>query len=483
MLLRRTNSITEVGTGRRIDAGRIGEEIARRASVLSGFGVAPGKRVAILHGGTIDFFADLFAIWRCGGCALVINPKATAFEIGNILAASPVAAILTDGKPRELSAGPVLCLRDEKGGGQGAGESRMVLDDEALILYTSGTTGEPKGVVHTFRSLLARVALNQQFISAEETRTALCILPTHFGHGLIGNCLTTLANGGELCLFAPSGALELATLAKIVAQHHITFFSSVPSAWKVILASSGKPERGVLRRVSIGSAPLSAEMWRAAMEWSGTDQVVNVYGITETANWICGASAREFEPEDGLIGRMWGGEARVLGPDGELADGGEGELAVQTPALMKTYDRQPELTAAVLRGGWFYTGDQGSIDDRGCIRLTGRLKYQINYGGMKIQPEDIDLLLEKHEWVHEACAFGVPDPIAGEVAGVAVVFSKTVPVGEDEAMKQIKAWSAERLNSEKLPRKWFLLDEIPKTDRGKLNRNVVAEACAKMRVR
>ena len=347
------------------------------------------------------------------------------------------------------------------------------LDDPALILFTSGTTGAPKGVTHSFRSLLARTALNRAHIGDANLARALCVLPTHFGHGLIGNCLTPLFAGTNLFLHSGMGVKAVPGLGALLAENDITFMSSVPTFWKIALKLAKPPPRQTLRQIHIGSAPLSAELWRSVQSWSGSDNVHNMYGITETANWLAGASARELDPEDGLIGKMWGGSAAVVDDGGEFRSAGEGELAVQTPALMTGYLKRADLTSEVLRDGWFHTGDTGRIDEDGVIRLIGRRKSEINRAGMKVHPEEIDMLLERHPQVLEACAFGVPDDISGELVGAAV----TLRDNAEPDKAQLRAWCAERIKADCVPDKWYFMAEIPKTERGKVNRETVMRAC------
>ena len=155
----------------------------------------------------------------------------------------------------------------------------------------------------------------------------------------------------------------------------------------------------------------------------------------------------------------------VVNDNGEIIDNGKGEIIIQSPSLMNGYLSLPDLTAKVLRDGYFYTGDIGEISD-GVLRLAGRQKFEINKGGLKVNPEDIDILLETNVIIREACAFGMEDDFAGEVVGVAIV------INEDSnfQLESLKNWLGERLSREKLPTKWFLLDEISKTDRGKINR-------------
>ncbi len=156
------------------------------------------------------------------------------------------------------------------------------------------------------------------------------------------------------------------------------------------------------------------------MQWSGQNNVCNMYGITETANWVAGASSSEYEPDNGLVGKMWGGEAAVINKEGQRHINGEGEIVLKPPSLMQGYFQRSDLTELVMQDGWYRTGDWGSIDENGVIRLLGRTKTEINKAGIKILPEEIDLLLEGHPAVLEACAFGVADAISGETVAAAV---------------------------------------------------------------
>lgn len=476
----RLGAITDLRRGDVWPANQLATEVARRARVLAKLGVGPGNHVVIAHGGTPSFFADLFAVWRRGACAVCVNVRLTTSELSNIVEfVTPSAVLVDDGT---ISDGdgidvPVLCTGDEKALDEQSSPGTLSLDDLALILFTSGTTGVPKGVVHTFRSLSARIALNQAFIGAARMTTSLCLLPTHFGHGLIGNCLTPLFAGGDLLLFADSGPRAAAKLGAILTEHRVTFMSSVPTVWKIAFKTGRPPEESHLQQVHVGSAPLSADHWRAIADWTGTDNVVNMYGITETANWAAGASARQWAAEDGLVGTMWGGSAAIKDAEGENhdIDGGEGEILLQTPSLMTGYHKRPDLTDQVLRDGWYHTGDIGRIDGGGIIRLTGREKEEINHAGIKVHPAELDLLLERHPEVVEACAFGVPDDISGEVVGVAIQAMD----GADIGAGTLRRWCAERIKPEGIPQKWYFIAAIPKTDRGKINRKAVMEYCLK----
>ena len=470
-------SVTDLVSGKRLTGAELCAEALRRAAILAGHRLGPGRAALITHGGTPDFFCDLFAVWQLGAIAACANPGLTRDELATVAGFLAPRVILANegfahGQGLTM---PILELKRE--GGSAAlsvpAEVSAELDDTALLLFTSGTTGAPKGVAHSYRSILARLALNRAHIGVADLARTLCVLQTHFGHGLIGNCLTPLFAGADLYLHGAGGLATAASLSRLIDDHAIRFMSSVPSFWKIALKAGKAPRNGSLARVHIGSAPLGADLWRQVMGWSGTDRVVNMYGITETANWVGGASAAEGGPADGLIGRLWGGQAAILTADGRHVAEGEGEILLQTPSLMQGYWQRPDLTRTVLQSGWFHTGDIGRLDASGTLRLVGRQKDEINRAGMKINPAEIDLFLERHPQVAEACCFAMADEVSGEVVAAAIR-----PLENDSlSPAELRAWCLERIRRELVPERWFLLAEIPKTDRGKINRNNVRQFC------
>ena len=187
---------------------------------------------------------------------------------------------------------------------------------------------------------------------------------------------------------------------------------------------------------------------------------------------MAGASSRVDGINDGLVGRTWGCSVAVVDDEGVIHSTGEGEIAVQSPSLMSGYLDRPDLTAAVLRDGWFRTGDRGSVDDRGRIWLRGRLKEEINRAGRKVQPVEIDMLLESHPEVAEACTFGIPDAVSGEVIGVAIRLRK----GAIANPPVLQAWCRNQANRAIVPERWFIVDAIPRNARGKVDRAAVRRA-------
>lgn len=488
--------LSEPLTGRHWDQATVIEQWRRRLRFYTRNGVAAGNRVFLHYGNTPEFFVDLVALWSLGACVVPIDPRLTAFEIETLAEAASPRFSLWAGTP-ELGVGRALAgvgvevLDAAEAEAEPAYEgappaARIHLDDDALILFTSGTTGAPKGVVHTHRSLRARWAALRQSLGLDPFGRTLCLLPSHFGHGLICNSLFPWLSGRHLFILPPFKADLLLQLGAILDEHRITFMSSVPTVWRLALKTATPPRAATLRRVFCGSAPLSAHLWTEIREWTGTAAVWNAYGITETGSWLAGTSVGEFTPEDGLVGETWGGVVRVLrtrDAGAQLTEsdacsaGDNGYVWVNTPALMRGYLGRDDLTADVVAGGWFLTGDIGFVDERGWLYLRGREREEINKGGMKVYPGDIDAVVERFAETVDVCTFAVEDNLLGEDIGVAIVLRRT----EEETLRSLHQWMAQRLAKHQMPKRWYIVDEIPRTSRGKVNRAAVAAACASLR--
>ncbi len=480
-------NLAEPVSGRRWDRAAISREVALRIARFQRHGLLRGDRVFLPFGNRLEFFAELLAIWRLGACAVPIDARLTPFEITTLVgAASPRLAVVddaTDPAVRTALAGlniPAIDTTDTGDAMATAGLSH--LDDDALILFTSGSTGAPKGVVHTHRSLRARwISLRDQLgITAFER--SLCMLPTHFGHGLICNCLFPWLSGQDLFITPPFRPDIIMRLGPLLDDNRITFMSSVPSVWKMALKLSRRPKAATLRRVHVGSAPLSAHMWEDIRAWTGTRQVCNAYGITETGSWVAGLANADVPAEDGLVGEAWGAVVKVLRTSetsapleagDECALGESGYVWLNTPALMKGYFQRDDLTGKAVIDGWFFTGDIGVLNERGQLLLRGRERDEINKGGMKIYPADIDAVVERFERANDVCSFALDDDIYGQIVGMAVVLADQ----NDGTVRALHAWMTTHLAEPKMPARWWAVDEIPRTSRGKINREAVKAAC------
>jgi acyl-coenzyme A synthetase/AMP-(fatty) acid ligase len=232
-------------------------------------------------------------VWALGGTAACIDQALTKNEIETLVEfVQPSALLVGDVAIAAQINVPILEL-DRVAGSITASApiSANNPNDPALILFTSGTTGRPKGVVLSFQALLTRIALNRAAIGCASRMTTLVTLRTSFGHGLIGNALTPLLSGGDIVLH-PLGQRLAGDLGRIIDEFRIGFLSFVPAFWRLALKLSAAPSKNELARIHVGSAPLGADLWARIVEWSRAE-VVNCYGITELANWVAGASSRD----------------------------------------------------------------------------------------------------------------------------------------------------------------------------------------------
>ena len=459
--------------------------VERRCALLTHHRFGVNDIALVVHANSVEFLADLLAIWHLGGCAACLEPSASERELTSVVETlQPRVTLVARDSALVVPTGlQTLCLHDNvddqvrSRSTAPVPQSRTVADEAALILFTSGTTASPRAVVHTYRALRARLSLNVAQIGRADLRRTLCVLPTLFGHGLIGNCLTPLYAGADLVLCAGAGLEVAARLGAIIDEHRITFFSSVPALWRMVLRLASAPEHGSLVRVHVGSAPLTGNLWRDIQAWCRTTNVVNAYGITEAANWVAGASGAQYVPRDGLVGKLWGGLAAVLTESGELRSAGHGELLIKTPSLMRGYFGQPQLSAATMHGGWYRTGDLVDIAADGTLFLGARLGLVINRAGINLHPEEIESVLIEHPHVLDACAFGVPDPFGGESLGCAVALDPGVMI----QVAELAQWCAQRIRPGAVPDRWWILARIPRDERGKISRRDIARDCLQVK--
>ncbi len=448
-------------TGRVWDAKRFKAETRKRAGFLKEFGIQSGDPVFIYHNNSLEFLADLFSLWSLGAAAAALNPALTVSELKNLCQFSgPKAILIGPGKTIKADFGtPVLDLSGENHKGI---EISPGAQDFKLILYTSGTTSKPKGVVHTRASIEAKIKINIEHFGRGVFRRSLCVLSSHFVAGLFSSILTPLAAGGKVFLYPDPGVKGAGCLGQLIDRHEITMINTVPTLWNIILKASPGPNNKSLELVSAVSAPLSEGMKKAITEWTGVEGVVGLYGTTETGGWNTHSS--NLKP--GSVGKVLGGEAAVIERDGTIKPEGQGELLLKTPAMMAGYDRRPDLDHEAFQKGWFKTGDTAEIESDGFIFIKGREKTQINRAGIKIIPEEIEGLLETHPAVRAACVFSYPDPVMGE--GVAALIEPSE--GKTIDFSALRQWCKSRIRTIAVPEKWFSVAEIPRNERGKINR-------------
>ncbi len=336
-------------------------------------------------------------------------------------------------------------------------------EDEAFIFYTSGTTGNPKGVLLTHYNALHAVASLDQGLGQERgAEVALIFLPIFHVNAMF-SCIAGINNGVKIALRQGFSASEF---WEIVERYRVTFWSAVPAIYNILLQMPENAEGRDLSSVKFGicgAAPMPIETFKKFEETFGI-KIIEGYGLTE------GTVASAINPVDGKrkigsIGKpLPGQQIKILDDDGaELPAGGVGELCVGGGNVMKGYLRKPEANAETLRGGWLRTGDMAYMDDEGYFFIVDRKKEMIIRGGENIYPKEIDNLLFSHPKILEAAVVGVDDDIMGEEVKAFVVTKPGETLTEDD----VRSFCKENLASFKVPRYVEFIDELPKNIIGK----------------
>ena len=341
----------------------------------------------------------------------------------------------------------------------------MPLDD-ALLMYTSGTTGRPKGVVHTHASLLAggwTVTIAHKLTPEDR---GFGVLPFYHINGLCVSVIGSLVSGGSLAMVPRFSASRFWRQAEDGA---ITWFSVVPTIISHLLHGKAQPSEALLQRLRFGrsaSSALAVETQTAFQNRFGLP-IVETMGMTETAAQCLSNPLDPAQQKIGSPGYGIGNEGRIADENGAvLPVGEEGEIQFRGPNVMKEYLKNPDVTRETFIGDWLRSGDLGRMDADGFIYVTGRLKELIIKGGENIAPREIDEALYEHGDVVEAAAFARPCPHYGERVEAAVRLSE----GSVATAEELTELCVARVGKFKAPDKVHLLPELPKGPSGKIQR-------------
>ncbi len=459
----------------------LAEQVESLAAQFSGAGLKAGEVVAIILPNGVEFLVVFLALTRARLVAAPINPADKSAEFRFFMAAGQARAVIAEsGNSAAVEAAVALALpiwqpRLEPSGivtlPQLSPSSRSVdapnFDDVALLMYTSGTTGQPKAVPLTHRNVLCSAVNIASHYALTPVDRSLVVMPLFHGHGLIGAGLSTLATGGALIVpphFSASGFWPL------FHEYHATWYTAVPTIHQVLLMradSDGAPDRGArfIRSCSAALAPIVL----ANLEKRFGAPVVEAYGMTEAAHQVASNPLPPLPQKPGTVGFGTAVEIAIIDGIGKrLPANAPGEVVVRGTSVMSGYRNNPEANADAFIDGWFRTGDIGVLDSDGYLSLTGRIKEMINRGGEKISPEDIEAVLLEHPAVAEAAAFGVPDAKYGEEVLAAVVLK-----GPADA-EGLKAFCGARLADFKVPKTIYITSALPKNATGKIERRELA---------
>lgn len=341
----------------------------------------------------------------------------------------------------------------------------------AVILYTSGTTAQPKGVELTFGNLHSNcVDCIHSILNTDAPQKFLNILPPFHVFGLTANVLIPVfmrASVYAIPRFNPIASV------RAVAEQHITVILAIPSMYAAMLrvkSAAADTFKDIYIAIS-GGEPLPDSVWTGMRERFGLT-LGQGYGLTETSPVI--AATRKDEILPGIVGRpIRNADVRIVDDHGNaLPAKTDGEIIMRGPGLMKGYFRKPEETAKVIdKDGWFHTGDIGRFDERGMLAITGRLKEMLIIGGENVFPREIEAVLEQHEGVLQAAVIGIQDGLRGETPIAFVLPKKDAEPKEDE----LRAFARQRLASFKTPRRVIVREDLPTGPTGKILKRKLRE--------
>lgn len=463
---------------------RLLEEVDELARTFAAIGVGQGDSVAFVLQNGPECIKSLLAIASLGAAVAPLNPAYTreeyAFYIGDI---SPRVVVVAAGEgdaAREAVSSEAV-LVDAAAGSDGrielsidgssirAASARSFAgpDDIGLILHTSGTTSRPKQVPLLQRNLVASAQTIASFYELGAHDVSLCVMPLFHIHGLVASTLAAFASGGSVV--APRRIAPRRVWQQL-AEHGVTWFSAGPTLHHMLLDRVGEAAAPVsLRFTRSCSSALSASLFERAEEIYGVP-MLEAYGMTEASHQMSSNPPPPGERLVGSVGIATGTDIGIVDSDLRFLGSGEtGEVCVRGSGVTPGYLRNPEANAEAFFDGWFRTGDRGTLDETGYLTLVGRLKEMILRGGENISPLEVEDALLTHASVAEAVVFGVPDEKYGETVAAAITLAAEVT--EDELV----SYSRARLAAFKVPSAIHILDEIPRTPTGKVQRRRISE--------
>jgi long-chain acyl-CoA synthetase len=501
---------------------QINQNSNRLGNALKSLGVKKGDRVGVQLLNCPQLMVAFFALFKIGAILVPVNPSLRVHDLTYLYQDAGMTILISsldyleNIKEARLEAKELqqIILIEETVPQDVLSYNKLIQnqptelaieetdnDDTAVMIYTAGTTGNPKGVMLTHYNWYTHVSgyydlvlLDSWGVSAHgpvqerdggqnqtagktapqieevygvtRNRISLITLPLFHGYGVFALSLEFLT-GGKLILLSRWDTEEA---MKRIEQYQITEFRGVPTMYIQLLnhPAASKYDLSSLKTCICGSAPMPLEVARNWKEKYGLD-IWEGYGLSEATTVNCGNVAERRPPKYGSIGKCYqkANTIRIFDDqDREVPPGQLGEIVIKGPGVMKGYWNKPVETAAAIRNGWLHTGDIGYADEDGYLYLTDRKKDLIIRGGENIYPKEIENVLHMHPQVLEAGVIGVPDPVYGEVVKAFIVLKTAGSVCEEDLIGFCK----EKLPTYKRPKTIKLMDELPKSALGKILR-------------
>jgi len=446
---------------------QLDDATARVAGLLRARGIEPGDRVGVMLPNVPEFAIAYYGVLRAGAVVVPMNVLLKEREVSFYLTDSGAKLLLTTESLEDLLADHAARLD---------GLVEREADDTGVILYTSGTTGKPKGAQLTHANLIRNADVSTRLFELGSDDVVLGALPLFHAFGQTCGLNAAVRVGASLALvarFSPDRVLET------IERQGVTVFEGVPTMYAALLHH---PEREAfntetLRVCVSGGAALAVEILHEFERAFGC-VILEGYGLSETSPVACfNHPARVRKP--GSIGTpIEGVEMRLVDDErNEVGPGDAGEVAIRGHNVMKGYWSRPEATAeAIDADGWFYSGDIARIDEDGCFFIVDRKKELIIRGGYNVYPREIEEVLYEHPSVREAAVIGVAHPELGEEVGAAVALKPDWDIEPSELREFVK----ERVAPYKYPRRVWFVDELPKGPTGKILKREISAPQAEL---
>jgi long-chain acyl-CoA synthetase len=457
----------------------------RMSALLAAHGVRPGDRVGIMLPNVPAFPISFYGALAAGAVVVPMNPLLKSREVAYYLGDSGARVVLAwhaaageAAKGAADAGAEAIAVETPDLAGPLAGFAPATGDpgrhdeDDAVILYTSGTTGRPKGAELTHAGLISNAEITARTLLKNHAGdVTMGCLPLFHVFGLTCGLNATVAAAGTLTLlprFDPAKALE------IIQRDAVTIFEGVPTMYAAILHlpqdQGSDPAMAATLRVCVsGGASLPVEILRGFEDKFGCI-ILEGYGLSETSP-VASFNHPDKVRKPGSIGTpIEGVEMRLIDAAGQTVPEGEiGEIAIRGHNVMKGYWNKPEATAEAIIGGWFRTGDMARVDSDGYYYIVDRKKDLIIRGGYNVYPREIEEVLHEHPAVAEVAVIGIPHPDLGEEVGAAVALKP----GATATPEELRAFARDRVAAYKYPRRVWLVDSLPKGPTGKILRREV----------
>lgn len=466
---------------RRVGWREFADRIARMAGLLRAIGMGEGDRVAMLALNSHHYLEAFFAVPRGGGIFTPLNFRLAVPELAAILRDAGAEILIVDAAHVHLvadlkAAAPLreVVLLDD--GYEAllatvdpAPDAGRAGDDIAALFYTSGSTGMPKGVMHSHANIVMAGFTCIPMFQLNEDAVVLISGPL-FHVGATGMCIPALIAAATVVLLA---RFDPGQVIEAVSGHRVTTMTMVPTMLRMVLdhPSCRHHDLTSLRTVTFGGAPMPGSLLAEALSIVGSARFIHCYGMTETTASCSSLPAQYLGDARRAtsVGRALTGidMAIVDADDRPVPPGVSGEIVVRGPVVMKGYWNQPEVTARTLRGGWLHTGDVGYIDERGFVFLVDRLKDMIITGGENVYSREVEEAIYSYPGVAQCAVIGIPDPRWGEAVHAIVAASNGAAIDAEALMAHCRA----RIAGYKCPRSIDVRpDPLPLNGANKINK-------------